>query len=237
MYDKEYQVVDFVDDIIGKTYTSRNNGDFVVVGATNIIKGTHRMFLCKFLDTNSTGLFRKDKILSGEIKDRYVLKVCGVACIGNASSKSLLYHKWQKMIKRCYDTKSKDYKYYGALGITVSDRWLCFENFEKDVVTILGYDYEKMINHEIELDKDLLGKKIYSLETTRWLPTNINKYMGNQTQISNLPYIIAISPDNKKIKFQSMKNFATIHNLSNSSISRCVHGKQATHKGWRFYYE
>ena len=89
------------------------------------------MYLCKFLNTNSTGLFRKDKILSGEIKDRYALSVCGVACIGNASSKSPLYPKWQKMIKRCYDMKSKDYKYYGALGITVSERWMCFENFEK----------------------------------------------------------------------------------------------------------
>lgn len=237
MYNEDYKIIKFDDDIIGKTFVSRNNGNFTVIGATNILKGTHRMFLCKFLNTNSTGLFRKDKILSGEIKDRYVLSVCGVACIGNTSSKSPLYPKWQKMIKRCYDMKSKDYKYYGALGITVSERWMCFENFEKDVVTIPGYDYEKMIKHEIELDKDLLGKRMYSLETTRWLPVSINKYMGNQTQISNLPYIIAISPNNEKIRFQSMKNFAVIHNLHHSAIARCVHGKQTSHKGWKFYYE
>jgi hypothetical protein len=237
MYNEDYKIIKFDDDIIGKTFVSRNNGKFTVIGATNILKGTHRMYLCKFLNTNSTGLFRKDKILSGEIKDRYVLSVCGVACIGNASSKSPLYPKWQKMIKRCYDMKSKDYKYYGALGITVSERWMCFENFEKDVVTIPGYDYEKMIDHEIELDKDLLGKRMYSLETTRWLPVSINKYMGNQTQISNLPYIIAVSPNNEKIRFQSMKNFATIHNLHHSAIARCVHGEQTSHKGWTFYYE
>lgn len=237
MYNEDYKIIKFDDDIIGKTFVSRNNGNFTVIGATNILKGTHRMFLCKFLNTNSTGLFRKDKILSGEIKDRYVLSVCGVACIGNTSSKSPLYPKWQKMIKRCYDMKSKDYKYYGALGITVSERWMCFENFEKDVVTIPDYDYEKMIKHEIELDKDLLGKRMYSLETTRWLPVSINKYMGNQTQISNLPYIIAISPNNEKIRFQSMKNFAAIHNLHHSAIARCVHGKQTSHKGWKFYYE
>lgn len=237
MYNEDYKIIKFDDDIIGKTFVSRNNGKFTVIGATNILKGTHRMYLCKFLNTNSTGLFRKDKILSGEIKDRYVLSVCGVACIGNASSKSPLYPKWQKMIKRCYDMKSKDYKYYGALGVTVSERWMCFENFEKDVVTIPGYDYKKMIDHEIELDKDLLGKRMYSLETTRWLPVSINKYMGNQTQISNLPYIIAVSPNNEKIRFQSMKNFATIHNLHHSAIARCTHGEQTSHKGWTFYYE
>lgn len=94
-----------------------------------------------------------------------------------------------------------------------------------------------MIDYEIELDKDLLGKRMYSLETTRWLQVSINKYMGNQTQISNLPYIIAVSPNNEKIRFQSMKNFATIHNLHHSAIARCVHGEQTSHKGWTFYYE
>ena len=78
---------------------------------------------------------------------------------------------------------------------------------------------------------------MYSLETTRWLPVSINKYMGNQTQISNLPYIIAVSPNNEKIRFQSMKNFATIHNLHHSAIARCAHGEQTSHKGWTFYYE
>ena len=233
----EYKIIDFNDDIIGKTFTSKHNGDFIVLGATNIIKRSHRMFLCKFIDTNSKGLFRKDKIISGDIKDRYKPNVCGVACIGNAKTDKYFYPRWQKMISRCYNKKCKDYKYYGALGVTVSERWLCFEYFLEDVVNIPGYDYQKLINSEIELDKDLFGKKKYSLETTRWLPVAINKYMGNQTQISNLPIIIGISPDNKKIEFQSMKNFAETHNLHFAAISRCVHGQQKTHKGWKFYYK
>ena len=33
------------------------------------------------------------------------------------------YRIWYDLKRRCYDTKKKDYKYYGARGITVCKRW------------------------------------------------------------------------------------------------------------------
>jgi hypothetical protein len=32
---------------------------------------------------------------------------------------------WRNMLLRCYDSKNKDYKNYGARGITVCNRWRC----------------------------------------------------------------------------------------------------------------
>jgi len=34
------------------------------------------------------------------------------------------YNAWNNLKKRCYDSSSKDYKNYGARGITVCDEWL-----------------------------------------------------------------------------------------------------------------
>src|SRR5216683_5276646 len=40
------------------------------------------------------------------------------------------YTAWRNMINRCYLTRNNSYKYAGARGITVCERWLhSFENF------------------------------------------------------------------------------------------------------------
>lgn len=44
-----------------------------------------------------------------------------------------LYFKWRDMHSRCYRSNSISYKYYGARGITVCDRWKDFWNFVADM--------------------------------------------------------------------------------------------------------
>jgi len=44
------------------------------------------------------------------------------------------YSSYHRMKDRCFDKKNKDYKNYGARGITICDRWLnSFENFYADM--------------------------------------------------------------------------------------------------------
>jgi hypothetical protein len=43
------------------------------------------------------------------------------------------YHSWTAMKNRCLSPTSKDWKSYGARGITVCPRWLIFENFLQDM--------------------------------------------------------------------------------------------------------
>jgi hypothetical protein len=43
------------------------------------------------------------------------------------------FYVWTNMLKRCSDPKSNSYKYYGARGIKVCERWLKFENFLADM--------------------------------------------------------------------------------------------------------
>jgi hypothetical protein len=43
------------------------------------------------------------------------------------------YTRWRGMLGRCFDPNNKYYCYYGALGVTVCERWLTFENHYSDV--------------------------------------------------------------------------------------------------------
>lgn len=49
------------------------------------------------------------------------------------TSSSPLYKKWLGMRMRCYQPQRADYKYYGARGIKICDRWQSFENFIDDM--------------------------------------------------------------------------------------------------------
>jgi hypothetical protein len=53
--------------------------------------------------------------------------------IKHGMSGSQEYWLWQAALKRCLNPKSKEFKNYGGRGIAVSDSWLKFENFIKDM--------------------------------------------------------------------------------------------------------
>lgn len=70
-------------------------------------------------------------------------KSCG--CANRAKGKSVpgiatkrmhpLYHVWMGMMNRCYKEWDARYKWYGARGITVTERWHDFGNFVADMDT------------------------------------------------------------------------------------------------------
>lgn len=43
------------------------------------------------------------------------------------------YKSWRAMITRCSNPRTNRYKYYGAVGIRVCERWLEFESFLEDM--------------------------------------------------------------------------------------------------------
>ena len=54
-------------------------------------------------------------------------------------SNHYLYETWSGMKKRCYCTTSKDYKHYGARGVSVCDAWRNdFPTFLDYILTHLG---------------------------------------------------------------------------------------------------
>ena len=45
-----------------------------------------------------------------------------------------MYESWHGMKQRCFNVNNKDYKHYGARGITICERWLLFKNFYDDMI-------------------------------------------------------------------------------------------------------
>ena len=77
-----------------------------------------------------------------------------------------VYQKWAAMLQRCYSEKyhKKQPTYKECY---VCNEWLLLSNFVKDFKLIDGYDEEKFLNGELELDKDIKSNgqnKKYSLE-------------------------------------------------------------------------
>jgi Recombinase len=54
----------------------------------------------------------------------------GCTRLGN---KTQAYRVWTWMKRRCFIPTAKDYKFYGARGVTVCERWMKFENFLADM--------------------------------------------------------------------------------------------------------
>jgi hypothetical protein len=61
----------------------------------------------------------------------------GQFCVTHGQSRnyrrSPTFSSWGAMIRRCTEPQHKDWKYYGAVGVTVCDRWKIFENFLADM--------------------------------------------------------------------------------------------------------
>lgn len=126
---------------------------------------------------------RLSNILAGGIKDYNQRSVCGVGFIGEgkhlASVKGVTtreYNLWKGMLFRCYGGN----KFYA--GVTVCDRWHCFQNFADDLPSIPNYaewlnagDSERW-----ELDKDgRHTEKVYSLVNCQFLTQAENLALRN----------------------------------------------------------
>ncbi len=86
------------------------------------------------------------------------------------STKSRTYMIWSSMIGRCYRPSDGSYKWYGAKGVTVCDRWRKFEDFFAD----MGTAPDGMHIHRTN------GSTVYSKETCQWLSEHEHIGLHNQ---------------------------------------------------------
>ena len=141
------------------------------------------------------------------------------------------------MVKRCYDEEDKDYKNYGAKGITICERWLCFENYVKDVKIIDGYNRELILSGELQLDKDLKGGTEYNRDNCIWITRKENLELSNSKQFDKLKSFKAFNTKtNETIVWKGINSFAKEYNMTFSCIVRCLNNERKSHHGWTFEY-
>lgn len=224
--------------IIGKIFVN-NDGEKFKVNRKLYTKKTETYYEIEFLDTQSIKIAEKRNIRNGSVRDDYSKHICGITCKGNASSRHPILNKkafkrWYSMIERCYNVNAKMYPSYGGKGIYVDERWLCFENYLNDIVLISGFDYDKYISGEIQLDKDMLfdNNMIYKKDACCFVSRTKNaKY-----QPSKQKEFLAIDPNGNKYIFNNQNECARQFKLTARTIGKVLNGELKNHHGWTFKY-
>ncbi|MEJ9232239.1 hypothetical protein LAV79_22840 [Peribacillus butanolivorans] len=143
-----------------------------------------------------------------------------------------LYYTWNGMMYRCYKEYHSHYKYYGARGVRVEERWHDFWNFVEDVDNHL-LNGQLLYEDGYDLDKDFKGSNIYSLDTCTVLLSEENQKMGREKQKKS---ILAIS-ENESNEFDSLANACQQLGINRSTMISCIRRGSRHKSGYHFKYK
>ena len=226
---------------INTIMTNNDNLKFFIV-AKDLEKSDskHTYYKIKFVESEFEDSVRSDSIKRGYVKDGLSKSCCGVGMIGYINTREHWkeYKIWQDMIYRCYSPKDKSYKFYGAKGVTVCDRWKRFDYFYEDIKHIKGFDEKLFIQGQLRLDKDILSSniKVYSPSTTMWISDLLNqKQRTIEYNSKNKKFVIF--PDGHIEQILNVSDFCKLHGLHRQNVNLCLSGKQKQTKGFQFYKE
>jgi hypothetical protein len=149
--------------------------------------------------------------------------------------KELLFNKLArvsyKLKDRVLNPKFKQYKNYGGRGVTMDEKWLTSKGFIEDVDSIDGWDEEKFLAGELELDKDIKfkGNKVYDKEHTMWVTHKENMQYLPEVQ---KPFY-AYNEYTQEIKEGFNQTlFAMENNLNKAVVSSVIQGRKHRAGDW-----
>ena len=189
-------------DCVGRVFKSKSSGDFKVLKYND-----GKNVEIRFLNTGFEVTVQLTTIKSGNIKDPYSPSVYGVGMLGNKypstinGVKTKEYLLWQSMLKRCYsDSYQKQRPTYE--GCEVSENFKSYEYFYEWCHKQVGFG-----NEGWQLDKDLLikGNKVYSENTSVFIPSEINSLLIKSTAKRG-GYLIGVCWHNTNKAFMAQVN-------------------------------
>lgn len=92
-----------------------------------------------------------------------------------------LYRVWTGMLDRCYKESNSSYKFYGARGVTVCDKWRVNDSTASGYVAFRGWAYSHGYDESAEKGKCTIDR----IDTTKgYCPENC-RFIDNKAQNSN----------------------------------------------------
>lgn len=118
-----------------------------------------------------------------------------------------IYRHWQKIIKRCYDSKELE-RVPAYIDCSVNDYWHCYQNYAYWHIE----NYYEIPGQIMELDKDILfkGNKEYSPDTCCFVPHDINCLLLKSNKARG-KYPIGVSKRKNRYYAQINKNGKRTH--------------------------
>ena len=136
--------------------------------------------------------------------------------------KSVEYSAWDKMKQRCYNPNYKNYKYYGARGIRVCDRWLnSFEAFLEDM------GKRPSENHSLDRYPNKYGN--YEPSNCRW--ATIIQQANNTTRNRLIEFNGKTQTMTEWIRELELKRSTVIDRLNNGRPLSVVFSKEPLKRG------
>lgn len=231
-------------DYVGKIMTNNHGETYEVVAYKGRNEYNQHAYAVKFL---KSGWIKEDVALcnmrKGSVRDRYAPTVFGVGYLGNAkkSENKHAYNIWTSMLERCYCTDSNNYPWYGAKGVKVCDKWLCFENFIKDIPVLPGYDKSLFDNGSLKLDKDFLSgvdARIYSPETCQFVTHAENMDEAFTRYNKEKSRKIVVFPDGHQELVTNLSKLCRTYGLNYRNVYYRLNNEQAVDlKGFDFFFE
>lgn len=118
-----------------KDLTGAKFGTLTIVAYAGKCRSNKTLWLAE-CECGDRRTYRTGNLMAGQAT---TCRFCQNTTHGHTKKKEIVgtsrtYRTWDAMRSRCYKPRHVSYKYYGALGITVCDRWLeSFDNFLADM--------------------------------------------------------------------------------------------------------
>lgn len=147
-----------------------------------------------------------------------------------------LYSVHNHIKNRTSNPKDTAYKNYGAKGIRLDDSWKSFDDFLSDIDSVDGWDEDKFLNKEIQLDKDIKvkGNKVYRKDTTTWIPLAENMTY----RPSRNPTFYAYNEYTQEIeKSDSPYYFEENHGFNHGGVNGVLYGRKHRKGDWWLWLE
>lgn len=228
-------------DIVGRKFQNNDGYSYLILKYTGMNLHRQHTYTIQFEKSHTIrSNVTRPNIFKGSVKDYYSATVAGVGFLGNArkSEHKKEYNIWADMLARCYKKNASGYRWYGELGVSVCDRWLCFENFVKDLPLVAGYDEILFKAGSLRLDKDILKASTYSLNTCVFVSHKENMAEAFKRYNENKSRKIVVFPDGHIETITNLTSFCKKHGISYRNVYYKLNGNPNVDlNGFDFFYD